>query len=110
MANPSETKECDGCEHGSCPCEGRNGWKVGGMATSRVCVVCRSPTNCGNFGDDDLWVCEDCEDEDDGEELTDEELKNAMDAVIAIVTAVKEGKMTKEEGESAYRALLPTAR
>jgi hypothetical protein len=63
MAQP-----CDGCEHGGCECDGYNGWKVGGTATSRVCSVCDSPTSCGNFNDDRRWVCEDCCEEETVEE------------------------------------------
>jgi hypothetical protein len=53
---------CDGCENGECSCEGMNGWKVGGSATSRVCSVCSKPTSCGTYNADG-WVCDGCGDE-----------------------------------------------
>ena len=82
------------------------------------CEECREANypetgECGRCGEENgkggspLWndLCEDCDRHESGNGLED-----VMNAVTAILTAVKEGRMTAEEGESAYRALLPTAR
>jgi hypothetical protein len=60
----------------------------------------------------DAWEYKEKEDDETASkaESEDEDLHATAEAVTAIVSAVKEGKMTQEEGAKAYRDLLPTAK
>jgi hypothetical protein len=45
-----------------------------------------------------------------GEPDIADRLRETLERVNAVVLAVREGRMTSEEGEETYRAMLPTAR